>query len=204
IQTLGNVTSTSGASSPLAVGDAVQPGQSLFTIAGAGPMIVRAQVDEQDIINVKVGQHAFISGEDFPGRTLVGTVIRVAPVVVAQNQGTTAAKNVETTIALSKTYPFLRHGMSADVDIVTGKAPNALTVPTSAVVTQGSAHYVFLVKNNTLKKIAVQTGLSSDTDIVIRGGLQAGDTVVALPNKDLKEGEKVEPAAATPAPSASA
>lgn len=204
IQTVGSVTSTSGTTSQLTVGDAVQPGQTLFTIAGAGPMIVRAQVDEQDIINVKVGQHAFVSGEDFPGRTLVGTVIRIAPVVIAQNQGTTAAKNVETTIALAQTYPFLRHGMSADVDIVTGKAPNALTVPTSAVLTQGSAHYVFVVKDNTLKKVAVQTGLSSDTDMVVRSGLRAGETVVALPNSDLKDGENVTPAAATPAPSASA
>lgn len=205
IQTIGTTPSPNGGSPvQLAVGDAVQPGQILFTIAGAGPMIVKAQVDEQDIINVRTGQHAFISGEDFPGQTIVGTVIRIAPVVIAQNQGTTAAKNVETTIALSKVYPFLRDGMSADVDIVTGKAANALTVPTSAVVTAGKKHYVFVVKDKVLKKIAVTQGLASDTDVVITTGLHAGDSVVGAPTSDLKDGQRVQPSAATPAPSASA
>ena len=205
IQTIGTTPSANGGSPvQLAVGDAIQPGQILFTIAGAGPMIVKAQVDEQDIINVRIGQHAFISGEDFPGQTIVGTVIRIAPVVIAQNQGTTAAKNVETTVALSKIYPFLRDGMSADVDIVTGKAANALTVPLSAVVTEGKKHYVFVVKDKVLKKVAVTQGLANDTDVVISAGLHAGDSVVTMPASDLKDGQRVQPSAATPAPSASA
>lgn len=205
IQTLGSVPSTNGGTgAQLAVGDAVQPGQTLFTIAGAGPMIVKAQVDEQDIINVKLGQHAFISGEDFPGKSIVGTVIRIAPVVVAQNQGTTAAKNVETTIALATTYPFLRDGMSADVDIVTGKAANALTVPAGAVVNEGKQHFVFLVKDKKLKKTVVTLGLASDTDVVILSGLHSADVVVSTATSDLKDGQKVAPTAATPAPSASA
>ncbi len=86
VQTLGTTTSPLGGSEELAIGDEVTIGQSLFTIASAGPMQVKAQVDEQDIIGVKIGQHAFITGEDFPGYTLVGTVIRIAPVVVAQTQ----------------------------------------------------------------------------------------------------------------------
>ncbi|MDQ6824997.1 MAG: efflux RND transporter periplasmic adaptor subunit [Candidatus Eremiobacteraeota bacterium] len=205
IQTIGTIPATNGtAAVQLAVGDTVQPGQTLFTIAGAGPMIVKAQVDEQDIINVRIGQHAFISGEDFPGRTIVGTVIRIAPVVVAQNQGTTSAKNVETTIALSKTYPFLRDGMSADVDIVTGKAVRAVTVPIAAVVVEGKNHFVFVVKNKTLKKVAVRQGIASDTDAVILSGLHEGDVVVSAPASTLKDGQRVAPSAATPAPSASA
>lgn len=52
---------------PMQVGDAVTQGQTLFTIAGNGGFIVRTQVDEQDISQVRVGQRAVVSGEDFNG-----------------------------------------------------------------------------------------------------------------------------------------
>ncbi|HET9029699.1 MAG TPA: HlyD family efflux transporter periplasmic adaptor subunit, partial [Candidatus Aquilonibacter sp.] len=59
----------------LAQGDAVTAGQALFTIASNEGFIVKAQVDEQDIINVRVGQRANITGQDFPGKTLRGHVV---------------------------------------------------------------------------------------------------------------------------------
>jgi HlyD family secretion protein len=198
IQTLGTQTSPLGGTEALAVGDQVITGQTLFTIASAGPMQVKAQVDEQDIINVKIGQHAFVTGEDFPGYTLIGTVIRVAPVVVAQTQAGNAAKNVETTIALTKVYAFLRDGMSCDVDIVTGKAEHALTVPQSAVVDDSGKHYVYVVKSGKAVKTQVTEGLKNDTDVVITKGVSKGDVIASTNVSDLKDGSPVK---ATPAES---
>lgn len=200
VQTLGSVTSVLGGTAQLAVGDQITIGQTLFTIAGTGPMVVKAQVDEQDIINVRIGQHAFITGEDFPGYSLIGTVIRVAPVVVAQNQAGNSAKNVETTIALSKSYPFLRDGMSCDVDIVTGKASRALVIPQSAVADDGGKHYVYVIAGKTVKKTAVSEGLKNDTDVAVTKGLHSGDVVATTGVSDLKDGSPVH---ATPADSPS-
>jgi HlyD family secretion protein len=188
IQQLGTET---GGSNPLVVGDAVTPGQVLFTIAAPGPMVVKAQVDEEDVINVKVGQRALISGEDFPGRTLPGTVTNIGAVVVQANQAGNSAKDVETTIELEREYAFLRTGMSCDVDIITGEARNALIVPLAAVVDEGSKHYVFIVKKNQVSKIEIGKGLASDTDVVVTKGLSAGDVIATTNVKDLKDGGKV-------------
>ena len=204
VQTIGTTASPLGGTAELAVGDQVTPGQTLFTIAGSGPMVVKAQVDEQDVINVKLGQHAFISGEDFPGYSLVGTVIRIAPVVVAQTQAGNAAKNVETTIALARSYPFLRDGMSCDVDIVTGKANGVLIVPQSAISDQGGKHYVFVIDGRTAKKTAVVEGIKNDTDVAIVKGLSKGATIASTNVSSLKDGSAVNATAATPVPSASA
>ncbi|MBC5827788.1 MAG: efflux RND transporter periplasmic adaptor subunit [Candidatus Eremiobacteraeota bacterium] len=205
IQTLGTAPSGSGtAAAALAVGDSVTAGQSLYTIAGAGAMVVKAQVDEQDIFGVKIGQHALVSGEDFPGYTLVGTVTAIAPVVVAQSQGGNAAKNVETTIALSKRYPFLRDGMSCDVDIITGKAVRALTVPQTAVLGDRNKRYVFVVRAGIARKTSVREGLRNDTDVAITSGLRSGDVVAVGDVKAIKDGVKVHATAASPAPAASA
>lgn len=193
VQTIGTVASPLGGTAQLAVGDQVVPGQALFTIAGIGPMVVKAQVDEQDVIHVHVGQHAFVTGEDFPGYSLIGTVIRVAPVVVATNQAGNSAKNVETTIALSKSYGFLRDGMSCDVDIVTGKAANALAVPQSAVVDDHGKHYIYLVKDKKAKKTLVTEGLKNDTDVAITKGVAIGDVVASTNVSNLKDGGAVNP-----------
>lgn len=201
IQTLGTTTSPLGGTSELAIGDEVTTGESLFTIASAGPMQVKAQVDEQDVINVKVGQHAIVTGEDFPGDTLYGTVIRVAPVVVAQTQAGNAAKDVETTIALSRVYPYLRDGMSCDVDIVIGKAEGVLWVPQSAVDDEGSKHYVFVEHGNKVAKTQVWEGLKNDTDVEITKGLSKGDVVAATNVSQLKDGAVVHAEAASPIPS---
>ena len=203
IQTLGTTASPLGGTQDLAVGDQVTPGQTLFTIAGSGPMVVKAQVDEQDVINVKIGQHAFVTGEDFPGYSLVGTIVRIAPVVVAQTQAGNAAKNVETTIALSRSYPFLRDGMSCDVDIVTGKANNVLVVPQAAIVDQDGKHFVFVVNGGTVKRTAVVEGVKNDTDVAILKGLSGGQTIAASNVSSLKDGATVNATAATPQPSGS-
>ncbi|HXW52065.1 MAG TPA: efflux RND transporter periplasmic adaptor subunit, partial [Candidatus Acidoferrales bacterium] len=199
IQQLGTET---GSTDPLVEGDAVTPGQMLFTIAGAGPMVVKAQVDEEDVINVKLGQRALISGEDFPGRTLTGVVTNIGAVVVQVNQAGNSAKNVETTISLDREYPFLRAGMSCDVDLITGEAKNALVVPLAAVVDDGSKHYVYVVRRNKAVKVQVQKGLASDTDVVITSGLRSGDSIATTNVKELKDGApvKVTPATAGASP----
>jgi HlyD family secretion protein len=193
IQQLGSATSTTTGTAPLAAGDTINPGQVLFTIAGAGPMVVKAQVDEQDIINVKVGQRAHITGEDFPGRTLDGTVSNIAAIVVQVNQAGNSAKNVETTISLDRDYSFLRAGMSCDVDIITGQVKNAIVVPLAAIVDEGGKHYVFVVKKDKVRRVLVHKGLASDTEVVITDGLARGDVVATTNVKSLKDAATVRP-----------
>ncbi|MBV8222866.1 MAG: efflux RND transporter periplasmic adaptor subunit, partial [Candidatus Eremiobacteraeota bacterium] len=199
IQQLGSAPTT-GSTTPLSVGDAVTPGEVLFTIAGSGPMVVKAQVDEQDIINVHVGQHAIVTGEDFPGHSLPGIVTNIAAVVLQVNQAGNSAKNVETTISLQRDYSFLRAGMSCDVDIVTGSAEEALVVPLAAISDDGAKHYAFVIKDKKATRVEVAKGLASDTDVVITKGLHAGDVVATTNVKQLKDGSVVK---AQPAPSPS-
>lgn len=200
VQTLGTATGAGGAT-PLAVGDAVTAGEVLFTFAGNAAMVVKAQVDEQDIGSVRVGQRVDISGSDFPGHHLPGTISRISPVVVTANQAGNAAKNVETTITLPRTYPFLRDGMSCDVDIITGEAKNALVVPQTAVADENGKHYVYVVDGKKVRRVEVRLGLRSDTDVVLASGVRRGDVIATTNANKLKDGAVVNASAASPAPS---
>jgi HlyD family secretion protein len=183
---------------PLHAGDPVTQGQALFTIAEGGNYIVKAQVDEQDIINVHPGQPAIVSGQDFPGRHISGHVAQIAPVASKSTDASSTAKQVLTTIRLGSSPPFLKDGMTVDVDILTSDIHNALVVPADAVVNDKGGTYVYVVRKGVAHKTPVKTGKSNDSQTIVLSGIAAGDTIVAQKNPALKDGASV-----TPAPSAS-
>lgn len=175
------------------VGDPVTAGQALFTIAPNENYIVRAQIDEQDIINVQVGQRADITGEDFPGKTIPGHVTRISPVAIKSTDTTSTARQVLTTIALDRSPSYLKDGMNVDVDILTTDLPHVLSVPNGAVFKENGNTYVFVVDSGTARKRQVRTGAVSDVATVILSGLTAGDVVVAQNYTGLTDGTRVQP-----------
>ncbi len=178
---------------PIRVGAPVIAGQSLFTIAANERYIVRAEVDEQDIINVRVGQRALITGEDFPGHTIQGHVAQIAPIATKSTDTTSTAKQVLTTIQLDTSPGFLKDGMNADVDILTTDLRRALSVPNAAISTQNGASYVFVVDRGVAHKRRVTLGAAGDTRTVVLSGLSPGDTIVTQTYPTLSDGAHVAP-----------
>jgi RND family efflux transporter MFP subunit len=181
-------------------GDAVTQGQALFTIAASDAYIVKAQVDEQDIINVRIGQLANITGEDFPGQTLIGHVTAISPVAVKSSDPSSTARQVLTTIRLDRSPPFLRDGMSVDVDIVTTNVLHAFVLPTPAIQRDGKAAYVWVIRDGKAVKTPVKTGAANDTQTVVKSGVVPGEVVIAEKNPLVHDGARVSPA---PNPSSS-
>ena len=178
---------------PLQSGDAVTAGQLLFTIAGGEGYIVRAQVDEQDVINVRLGQRATVSGQDFPGHTIIGRVAYIAPVATKSTDASSTAKQVLTTIALDASPSFLKDGMTADVDILTTYVRDAIVVRNDAVSKIGSRSYVYIVENGIARRRSIGVGKISDTTTWVRSGLSPGDVIVAQAMVGLADGKRVKP-----------
>jgi len=176
---------------PLGPGDLVAPGQALFTLAASDAFVVRAKVDEQDIFNVRIGQRAVITGEDFPGKSLGGHIVAISPVAQKSDDPSSTARQIITTIRLDGTVPYLRDGMSVDVDIITTDVHNVIVVPNDAVIAENRKKYVYVVKNGVAKKANIRTALSNDTQTVVTRGLSNGDTIVAEKNPTLGDGTAV-------------
>ena len=65
-------------------------------------------------------------------------------------------------------------------------------VPKSAVkAARGRASYVFVVKQDTVERRAVQTGGTDGDRLEVTGGLSAGDRVVVAPPAELAEGTPI-------------
>ncbi len=185
---------------PLQEGDAVTAGQALFTIASGSGYIVKAEVDEQDAIDVRVGLPVLVTGQDFPGRTIHGRVASMAPVATKSTDASSTAKQVLTTIALDSSPSFLRDGMSADVDILTTDIPQAIVVPEEAIARDHGKSYVYVVAGGVARKRQISTGKTADSQTLVRSGLAPGETIVASIPAALKDGAHVVAASPTPSP----
>jgi len=144
-------------------------GTSLATIADLTDLRVVGQIDEAQIGRVAVGQKAAIRVDAYPDRTFEGRVERVSPL------GETASNVVTFDVEMTITDPhanLLRSGMSADVDIETGRFEDAVLVPLTAVRTARGRRFVRLATGG---ERTIRTGASDGTHIVVLDGLHAGD-----------------------------
>jgi RND family efflux transporter MFP subunit len=164
---------------PMEQGDPIVAGQPLFTIATHEDFVVRAKIDEQDLFTIKLGQRVIVGGEDLGENNLSGRVIALAPVVQRSDDPSNTARHALATIRLDKRLPFLRDGMTVDVDIITHNERHVLTIPSDAVRRDAHGAHVLVVRNNHAFPVNVRLGTRNDTEIVVRSGLHDGDTIVA-------------------------
>ncbi len=181
---------------PLQPGDAITAGQSVITMSTDSGFIVRTKVDEQDVAGVRVGERAIVSGEDLGTSTLPGHVATIGAVAQKSDDPSNTARQVLTTVALDGTLPYLRDGMSVDVDIITEDRTHALAVPIDAVRhDDNNAPYVLALVNGRTVKRRVRVGSTSDTQAVIVSGVAPGDVLIADRNVGIVANMAVQPTA---------
>jgi HlyD family secretion protein len=116
------------------VGTSQFAGTEVMRIANLNNMEARVNVNENDVINVKVGDTARLSIDAYPDRKITGTVREIASTAKTNNAGTQEeVTNFEVKIRISDHSVTLRPGMSATADIETDTVQNAVAVPIQSV-----------------------------------------------------------------------
>ncbi|WP_373888878.1 efflux RND transporter periplasmic adaptor subunit [Massilia sp. ST3] len=85
----------------------------------------------------------------------------------------------------------VRLGMTAAVQIASGNGATALRVPLSALVQNKGATSVWVVEKGAVRMVPVQVAGQADNDVILGGGVQAGQQVVTAGVHLLKNGQKV-------------
>ncbi len=114
-------------------------GAEVMRVADLSSMELRVQVNENDIVNVKIGDHAIISIDAYPNRKFSGTVREIASSAqgtAATSQATAQSSDVTNflvKIRVADRDVQLRPGMSATTDIETQTVANVIAVPIQSV-----------------------------------------------------------------------
>lgn len=149
-----------------------------FSIASLDQAAVSINVDELDILSVKVGQTASITLDALEGQEFEGTITSVASTATSGNSS--AKYPVE--ITLTKTSD-MKLGMSASATLHIDEANDAVLIPVNALQEKGSSTFVYTGKDdngNLTDEVEVETGLSNGSQVAVTSGLKEGDTVYYL------------------------
>jgi HlyD family secretion protein len=121
------------------VGTSQFAGTEVMRIADLSKMEARVNVNENDIVNVKVGDVARISVDAYPDRKIAGVVREIASTATTNNAGTQEqVTNFEVKITVSDPSVHLRPGMSTTADIETDTVRNAIAVPIQSVTVRST------------------------------------------------------------------
>ncbi len=165
----------------LDVGDLVTAGKVLFVLGNPSQLWVEAEVDEEDIPRVLVGQKALIRADAFEGQALLGHIKEITPF------GDPIARTYRVHIGLPEDTPLLA-GMTTELNIILREKQDALLVPSSAV-RNGDVWTVtdddFLVKNTP------KLGPIDGTFVEVLEGLDEEVWVIREASADLSTGDNV-------------
>lgn len=162
------------------IGEIAEAGQILFRIGVPKPLQVVAEVNEEDIPRVALGQTVLFRTDAFPDRRLEGKVSEITPM------GDIAAKTFRVKIALPDDTP-LKPGMSVEANIVTREKPNALLIPADAL----KGNVVFVIDGTRTHKRDVTAGIRGTRTAEILSGLSEGERVASPAATDLRDGARV-------------
>ena len=121
------------------IGGGTYSGTEIMRIADLNNMEIRVKVNENDIINVKVGNHTFITIDAFPGRRFNGSVTEISNSGTAGAQGSDDVTNFLVKIRITDRGVQLRPGMSATADIETQTVENVVAVPIQSVTVRAGS-----------------------------------------------------------------
>jgi HlyD family secretion protein len=111
------------------------PGTEILTVSDMSRMLVRADVDETDMVDMKLGQKAKITVDALPDTSFTGTVTEIGNTAKRSITSTVEGQtNFEVKVVFDNNVPQVRPGMTADVDIETGTHRKTLGLPIQAVL----------------------------------------------------------------------
>ncbi len=151
---------------------------SFLTLADLDNPVLEVSLDESDMELVKVGYPAEIVFDALPDKTYTGTVTTVDPSVATNSNVNTITALVQLDKSQLTNGVTLPIGLSAAVDIIAGRAENAVLAPVEALRDLGNGEYsVFVMNNDEPELRTVTVGLMDATTAQITSGLEAGEIV---------------------------
>jgi Cu(I)/Ag(I) efflux system membrane fusion protein/cobalt-zinc-cadmium efflux system membrane fusion protein len=154
----------------------VQPGAKLYSIADLSSLWVYAQLFQNDIGRVKVGDSALVTVDSYPGRTFPGRVSFISP----QFDPTTRTAKVRLEIPNPDMKLSLGMFVNVKFDLALGRQ---LVIPASGVYQSGTRQIAFVDHGDGhFEPREIEAGVRAGEDFVVTKGLKAGDRVATSAN----------------------
>ena len=165
--------------------------------AYASPSVVVAKLTKISPLKIDFFVPERYASQIHPGTSLSFTIEGRQERFEATVYATESQVDVTTrTLAVRARYPNARGrllpGRFASVEIRMHEIPDAIAVPTEAIVPEMGVDKVFLYRGGKTHAVDVTTGLRTESQIQIINGLSVGDTLITSGTLQLREGLPVQ------------
>ena len=168
----------------ISLGAVVTPSTLLATIREEDKIKLDFSVPEKYSSKIKPGLNVefYVSGSNSPF---------YANVMATEREIEASTRNLRVRALVNSRSDDLIPGAFTNVKLKLNENPQALLIPTQAIIPQARNKSVIVCKNGTAKFITVKTGIRTASSIEILDGLEAGDTIVTTGVMFLREGMKL-------------
>jgi RND family efflux transporter MFP subunit len=160
---------------------------ALFTVQRIETIRVFCDVPESDVPHLHIGDPALVKPSGFNGKPFIGKVTRFSLRLDPET------RNMRTEIDLPNPKERLYPGMYATVSLEMNRHPDALTLPATAVGSDGDGSFVDTITDNRITRLAIKTGLTDNGRIEVTAGLSGETPVVAAIKSAPPPGTAVQP-----------
>jgi RND family efflux transporter MFP subunit len=162
------------------VGEIVGPTEVLYWVGNPAPLQIVAEINEEEITKIAVGQIAYLANEAFSGQALRASVSQITP------KGDPTKHTFRVYLLLPSDTP-LRIGMTVEINIVFREKKDAILVPNEAVANNS----VEVVEDGRIRRVPVSLGVHGSRTVEVIGDVSPGALVVTPARIDLKTGSRV-------------
>ncbi|SUS03331.1 conserved hypothetical protein [uncultured Defluviicoccus sp.] len=167
-------------------------GTPLMEIGDPNELEVVGEFLSQDAVLMQPGAHVVIAGaasEAIDGRVRV--IEPYARTKVSALGVEEQRVNVVIDFETTKQSRSLGHGYQVEARVEVFRAPNALRVPTDALVRHNGGWATFIVEGDRARLREIKAGNGDDSFRVVESGLREGDTVILFPGDTIRDGDLV-------------
>jgi len=166
------------------VGQIATPSATMVSMNSSSKFQIESFISEADISKVVPGNQADVTLDAYSGMApLKAAVIAVDPAATMQND----SPAYKVTLQFNDNDPRIKAGLTANVSISAGSESNALVVPGSAIITQGTSKFVLKQSGSSAVLTPVQVGIEDPSGTTqILSGLNEGDMVAAFGKVTIK------------------
>jgi membrane fusion protein (multidrug efflux system) len=167
-------------------GEFVDKGKPFADLVNVDKIKINVNVPELDVRYLKVGQKTMVRVDAFPDRELAGVIDFVA------YKADPATKTFHVKVIVDNPAHDIRPGMIARVAFLRRIIPDALAAPLFAIVDKGGERILFVEKDGVAHARNISIGVIEGDKIQITKGLEPGDHLIVVGQKEVEEGMKVQ------------
>ncbi len=162
------------------IGQTIPTNTPVLWLSCCAPLRISAEVDEEDIAKVEVGQKVLIRSDAFAEQIFNGKIQAITP------KGDPIARSYRVRIELVGDTP-LKIGMTVETNIVINEKENAILIPSSSVYKDK----VLLIADGRVVEKQLSLGVKGAKQTEVIDGLTIDDLVIINHDQKLKTGRKV-------------